>query len=183
MVVDILIIYAAADAVPYIPDNVYRLIQAFFNHFNAIPNSGLGLFWTIGYTEDFKPKIIAIQNNLLIKLTKHKNLKTEDARQTKMIIAKLCLMIYTSSKYHDAIHSYSNGIQMRQDFVINVLEAFFLFFQNGFAQFDLYDDHFIQLLYNFFYLKQILPNEPDIQLVLPYVITDIHLLFINFLVN
>lgn len=136
-----------------IPIDIYKLIQAFFNYFNILPDSGLDEFWTVrvSYSENSRllQRMIDVLGNLLDKLWKNLNAITDIAKQTNTILAKLCLMIYIHPKFQLALQSDANGRQMSQNFFIKILEALVQLFVNCAAYFDSNDEHFIEKLHDF----------------------------------
>lgn len=168
---DILIDYVAANAVTIIPEDLYKLIQAFLIFFYSIPKPGLDLFW-VNVNKDNQIKIIDLQTNLMNKFIEHPNTNTnvEDAKRTNTIVVKFCLMIYPHFQYHKAMNSRQNGPQMKLEFIKKLLEVLLLFFQNGLARFELNDDHFIKLLHDLFYHRLSSQSAPDILPILKYVI-------------
>lgn len=145
---DILIDYIAADAVTNMPDDVYELIQALLNYFNAILRSKLNLFGIKKISSAELQDIIAVLRKLLSKLAKSIDLTTLEAKRFNTILIKFCLMIYGNHQFQDLLQSDENGRNLQHQFLEEILKALLQLFLKRSVRCDLNDDHFIQLLYD-----------------------------------
>lgn len=169
--IDLLFKYAANFN---IPEDVYHAIQAFFNYFFSIPDSGLNEFWTSPYTENSKlyQHITTVLGNLLDKLWNNRNMFTDVAKRTNTILAKLCLIIYVHPKYQFMLNSISNGKRMRLDNFRKMLDAILQLCENRAAYFDLTDDDLIEKIHGFLnYRTNLNGIDQEILQILSYVIT------------
>lgn len=153
--------------VPFIPEDVYNLIKAFFNHYNSIPNSGLERFWMKAIRPADLPKFYAqirdTQRNLLNKVVQPGN-----DQRTTMILTQLCIMIYVHPEYHNAMQHIQNGKQFEEEFQLRIMEILLQqFYRQSFI--DLSNEYFIRNLREFMYYRKT-GNGQNIHSILAYVI-------------
>lgn len=163
-------------AVHYISEDIYKLLQSFFNYYNSLPDSGLNKFWTKDIpstqVESFRTHITTIQRKLLDKLTKYLTIATDEAIRTNTILVKLCIMIHVNPVYESAMHFIYNGLQLEKDNQKEIMKILIQVLHNRATRFELYDRHFIQTLHDFiYYRKNIAEGGQDILKILMYVFT------------
>lgn len=144
--------YAAA--VSHIREDIYYLIQRFFNQIYIFQTDDWDAFWirdTSGY-------IRIIHQNLLKKLDA--NLKTprkdDDIKRTNAMLVKLCLM--TFHNYQLFLRSmFPNPTDFENITQTQIIRHLFIIFQHNYGVFDLNDEHFAMQL-NRFYNKNTVPK-------------------------
>lgn len=141
--------------VPFIPEDVYELIQAFFEYYNY---SGLETLW-MKIRQDvelanFMAYIKNLQRNLLNQLIANVKIITDNAKRTNMILIKLCMMIYIQPEYQNSMQYVANGVSLEQQVQYDIVETLLQLFLHRSACLDLNDEHFIRILKQFmFFLK------------------------------
>lgn len=153
---------------------LFKLIQAFFEYFNSIPESGLNDFWTknLPQTEDpqFNKTLIKLFNDILDEVAVNVDNTSDEAMQNNMIRIKLCLMIYLHRTYQSIMHYIANGVQREQDTQIKLTKIILQLYEKRSIWLELNDVHFIEYVVKFMnFRKNEKENGRDILRIITYV--------------